>query len=121
MEKIMVNGEYTKKYVGDVQDTVEILKVKILNVIKHHVKCGYSNKRIVMTKQHSYHICCEYDAYVLYDAMELLNSEFEKHNIPIIVCENGKTLMDILGYAEFFYENGIDMEFDISITVNILR
>lgn len=121
MKKMFVNGEYTKEYISDVQDTVEVLKAKILNAIKHHVKCGYSNKRIVMTKQHSYHISGEYDAYLLYDAMELLNKQFEKHNIPIIVCENGKRLMDILGYPEFFYENGIDMEFDISITVNILR
>lgn len=121
MEKMFVNGEYTKEYVNNVKDTVEILKVKILDVIKHHVEKGYSNKRIVMTKQHSYHIVDEYDAYVLYDAMELLNKQFEKHNIPIIVCENGKRLMDILGYPEFFYENNISMEFDISITVNILK
>lgn len=121
MKKIMINGEYTREYIIDVKDTVEILKVKILNVIKHHVKCGYSNKKIIMTKQHSYHIVDEYDAYVLYDAMELLNSEFEKYNIPIIVSENGKKLMDILGDPYFFYLSEISMEDDISITVNILR
>lgn len=121
MKKMFVNGEYTKEYITDVKDTVEVLKVKILEAIKHHVKCGYSNKRIVMTKQHSYHIVDEYDAYVLDEALRVLNRQFEKNNIPIVVWENGHTIMDILGDPYFFYLAEISMESDISITVNILR
>ena len=121
MKKITINGEYTREYIIDVKDTVETLKVKILNVIKHHVEKGYSNKKIVMTKQHSYHIVDEYDAYVLDEALRVLNRQFEKHNIPIVVWDNGHTIMDILGDPYFFYINNISMEDDISITVNILK
>lgn len=121
MKKIIINGQYTKEYINDVKETVEVLKVKIMEAIKHHIRHGYSNKNIVMCKQHSYHIFDEYDAYMLYDALNLLDIEFDKHNIPITVCENGKKLMDILGFPEFFYENGINMETDISININILK
>lgn len=121
MKKVMINGKYTNEYISDVKDTVEALKIKILNVIKHHVEKGYSNKKIVMTKQHSYHIVDEYDAYVLDKALRVLNRNFEKHNIPIVVYDNGHTIMDILEDTYFFYMNNISMEDDISITVNILR
>lgn len=81
MEKI----KYSKEYNLEVKDTVEVLKVKILDAIKHHVEKGYSNCRIVMDKQHSYHVTCEYDGYVLHDAIGMLNREFYTRNIPIVI------------------------------------
>lgn len=101
-------------YNKEVENVVEVLKVKILEAIKHHVKCGYSNKRIVMTKQHSYHVTCKYDAYVLDKALELLSYNFRNNCIPITV-EYGDELLCFFGEDNTF--NG---EKDIPIIFNII-
>lgn len=115
MKKMFVNGEYTKEYISDVQDTVEILKVKILDAIKHHVKKGYRNRRIVMTKQHSYHVTCKYDVYVLDEALTIISEKFSKYNIPIVI-EYSEELDSF-----FKADNSYFGEKDIPIIFNILR
>lgn len=97
---------------NEMEDIVNAIKVKILDAIKHHVKKCYHNKRIVMVKQHSYHIDNDYDAYVLNSAIEILNIAFIKHNIPITV-EVGNELQ------EYFNIICLNKQKDIPITFTI--
>lgn len=103
------------KYTNDVKDAVEVLKVKILNAIKHHVKKGYKNRRIVMNNQHSYHVTCKYDVYVLDKALTIISEKFSEYNIPIAI-EYSEELDSF-----FKADNSYFGEKDIPIIFNILR
>lgn len=109
----LVNNEIDN-FDKDVENVIEEVKVKILNAIKHHVKKGYKNRRIVMNNQHSYHVTCNYDAYVLDKALELLSYNFRNNCIPITV-EYGDELLCFFGEDNTF--NG---EKDIPIIFNII-
>jgi|GEM_PF-4785858 len=110
----LVNNEINN-FDKDVENVIEEVKVKILEAIKHHVKCGYSNKRIVMTKQHSYHVTCKYDVYVLDEALTIISEKFGEYNIPIAI-EYSEEL-----YSFFKADNSYFGEKDIPIIFNILR
>ena len=102
-------------YNKEVENVVEVLKVKILEAIKHHVKCGYSNKRIVMSNQHSYHVTCKYDVYVLDKALTIISEKFSEYNIPIAIEYSEE--LDCF----FKADNSYFGEKDIPIIFNILR
>lgn len=99
---------------NEMENIVNTIKVKILDAIKHHVKCGYSNKRIIMDKQHSYHIDNDYDAYVLNSAIEILNRDFYTHNISITVGVGNEL-------QEYFDIICLNKQKDIPITFTINR
>lgn len=103
------------KYTNDVKDAVKVLKVKMLEAIKHHVKKGYKNRRIVMSKQHSYHVTCKYDVYVLDKALTIISEKFSEYNIPIAI-EYSEELDSF-----FKADNSYFGEKDIPIIFNILR
>ena len=110
----LVNNEIDN-FDKDVENVIEKVKSKILEAIKHHVKKGYKNRRIVMNNQHSYHVTCKYDVYVLDKALTIISEKFSEYNIPIAI-EYSEELDSF-----FKADNSYFGEKDIPIIFNILR